>query len=82
MPAFAGPGNERRVGKGAAGAVVRSLRGVYYSAVIFLFGAELTRAYSECSGSRARLPGLNPEAGPGVGPGLGEGATARNGVVP
>lgn len=67
---------------GAAGSFVLILLWVYYSAVIFLFGAELTRAYSERSGSRARMPGLNPEAGPGVGPGVGEGATARNSRVP
>ncbi|MCM8739164.1 YihY/virulence factor BrkB family protein [Azospirillum sp. A1-3] len=67
---------------GAAGSFVLILLWVYYSAVIFLFGAELTRAYSERSGSRARMPGLNPEAGPGVGPGVGEGTTARSSRVP
>ncbi len=65
---------------GAAGSFVLILLWVYYSAVIFLFGAELTRAYSERSGSRARMPGLNPEAGPAVG--KGEGATARSSRVP
>nr|WP_295832756.1 YihY/virulence factor BrkB family protein [uncultured Azospirillum sp.] len=67
---------------GAAGSFVLILLWVYYSAVIFLFGAELTRAYSERSGSRARMPGLNPEAGPGGSPGAGEGATARSSRVP
>lgn len=67
---------------GAAGSFVLILLWVYYSAVIFLFGAEMTRAYSERSGSRARMPGLKPEAGPGVGTGVGEGATARSSRVP
>ena len=40
---------------GAAGSYVLILLWVYYSAVIFLFGAEITRAYSERVGSRARL---------------------------
>ena len=39
---------------GAAGSVVLILLWVYYSAVIFLFGAEIARAYSERVGSRAR----------------------------
>ncbi len=38
---------------GAAGSFVLILLWVYYSAAIFLFGAELTRAYSERIGSRA-----------------------------
>ncbi|MCW2238960.1 YihY/virulence factor BrkB family protein [Azospirillum canadense] len=38
---------------GAAGSFVLILMWVYYSAAIFLFGAELTRAYSERIGSRA-----------------------------
>jgi len=38
---------------GAAGSLVLILLWVYYSATIFLFGAELTRAYSERIGSRA-----------------------------
>ncbi|MBK1839746.1 YihY/virulence factor BrkB family protein [Azospirillum sp. YIM B02556] len=63
---------------GAAGSLVLILLWVHYSAVIFLFGAELTRAYSERSGSRARLPGLNPEAGPGPG----EPASGRSSRVP
>lgn len=48
---------------GAAGSFVLILLWVYYSAVIFLFGAELTRAYSERSGSRARLPAVGHAAG-------------------
>ena len=38
---------------GAAGSFVLILLWVYYSAVIFLYGAEITRAYSEQVGSRA-----------------------------
>jgi membrane protein len=38
---------------GAAGSFVLILLWVYYSATIFLFGAEITRAYSEQIGSRA-----------------------------
>jgi membrane protein len=38
---------------GAAGSFVLILLWVYYSASIFLFGAEITRAYSEHVGSRA-----------------------------
>ncbi|PWC33054.1 YihY/virulence factor BrkB family protein [Azospirillum sp. TSO35-2] len=50
---------------GAAGSFVLILLWVYYSAVIFLFGAELTRAYSERSGSRAAAgPGADPGASP------------------
>ena len=37
---------------GAAGSFVLILLWVYYSATIFLFGAEITRAYSERIGSR------------------------------
>ncbi|MDG4906924.1 YihY/virulence factor BrkB family protein [Mesorhizobium sp. WSM4898] len=40
---------------GAAGALMVVLLWVYYSAQIFLFGAEITRAYSVSSGSRADL---------------------------
>ena len=42
---------------GAAGSFVLILIWVYYSATIFLFGAEITRAYSEHVGSRARARG-------------------------
>ena len=38
---------------GAAGSFVLILLWVYYSATIFLFGAEITRSYSEHVGSRA-----------------------------
>lgn len=38
---------------GAAGSFVLILLWVYYSAIIFLFGAEITRFYSERVGSRA-----------------------------
>ncbi|TIR98715.1 MAG: YihY/virulence factor BrkB family protein, partial [Mesorhizobium sp.] len=40
---------------GAAGALMVVLVWVYYSAQIFLFGAEITRAYSVRSGSRQDL---------------------------
>ncbi|MDG4878780.1 YihY/virulence factor BrkB family protein [Mesorhizobium sp. WSM4935] len=40
---------------GAAGALMVVLLWVYYSAQIFLFGAEITRAYSVSNGSRADL---------------------------
>lgn len=40
-------------GYGAAGSLVILLVWVYYSAMLLLFGAELTRAYSEVHGSRA-----------------------------
>ncbi|MDX8492238.1 YihY/virulence factor BrkB family protein [Mesorhizobium sp. VK22B] len=40
---------------GAAGALIVVLLWVYYSAQIFLFGAEVTRAYSVRSGSRPDL---------------------------
>ncbi|WP_207462367.1 YihY/virulence factor BrkB family protein [Azospirillum sp. SYSU D00513] len=42
---------------GAAGSFVLILLWVYYSATLFLFGAELTRAYSEQIGSRVRVQG-------------------------
>jgi membrane protein len=42
---------------GAAGSFVLILIWVYYSATIFLFGAEITRAYSERVGSRAGAGG-------------------------
>ena len=42
---------------GAAGSFVLILIWVYYSATIFLFGAEITRAYSEHVGSRAHARG-------------------------
>lgn len=40
-------------GYGAAGALIVMLLWVYYSSQIFLFGAELTRAYASVHGSRA-----------------------------
>lgn len=45
---------------GAAGSFVLILLWVYYSATLFLFGAELTRAYSEQIGSRVRVQGESP----------------------
>ena len=39
---------------GAAGALAIMLLWVYYSAQIFLLGAEYTRAYAEAHGSHAR----------------------------
>lgn len=47
---------------GAAGSFVLILLWVYYSAVIFLFGAELTRAYSERRGSRSHHPTIGQPA--------------------
>jgi membrane protein len=41
---------------GAAGAVILLLLWVYYSAQIFLFGAELTKAYANARGSHAKNP--------------------------
>ncbi|WP_245495614.1 YihY/virulence factor BrkB family protein, partial [Mesorhizobium sp. M1A.F.Ca.IN.020.30.1.1] len=49
---------------GAAGALMVVLLWVYYSAQIFLFGAEITRAYSVSRGSRADLRRvMKPEVG-------------------
>lgn len=45
---------------GAAGSFVLVLLWVYYSASIFLFGAEITRAYSERVGSRSRRGSATP----------------------
>ena len=46
---------------GAAGALVVLLVWVYYSAQIFLLGAEFTRVYAESHGSRKALkPGTVP----------------------
>jgi membrane protein len=45
---------------GAAGSIVIILVWAYYSAMLLLFGAELTRAYAETRGSRA---GVWPPAG-------------------
>ena len=41
---------------GAAGSLVALLVWVYYSAQIFLFGAEFTHVYAQLEGSRSRLP--------------------------
>ena len=38
---------------GPAGALVLILAWVYYSSLVFLFGAEFTRVYAHCYGSRA-----------------------------
>lgn len=48
---------------GAAGSFVLILLWVYYSATIFLFGAEITRSYSEHVGSRSRARGRCRDAG-------------------
>ena len=61
---------------GAAGSVILLLVWVYYSAQIFLLGAEFTRSYAHQFGSRrharAAIPGRNQTsqntAGPGPGP--------------
>ncbi|WP_207482012.1 YihY/virulence factor BrkB family protein [Arenibaculum pallidiluteum] len=52
---------------GAAGSLVLILLWVYYSSVIFLFGAEITRAYSEHLGSRAGRGDRRPDAPPDAG---------------
>jgi membrane protein len=44
---------------GAAGSVLASLLWIYYSAQIFLFGAEFTRAYAE-----HRITGKTPVHAP------------------
>jgi len=41
---------------GAAGALIALLVWIYYSAQIFLLGAEFTRSYSRRFGSRAARP--------------------------
>jgi membrane protein len=51
-------------GFGAAGSLVVLLAWVYYSAQIFLFGAEYTWVYANRHGSRAH--GSAPEEMPGV----------------
>jgi membrane protein len=70
---------------GAAGSFVLILLWVYYSAVIFLFGAEITRAYSEQVGSRARATDHgagNDFREPEAVHGEDEGSAARLGVRP
>ena len=41
---------------GAAGSIMVLLLWIYYSAQIFLLGAEFTRVYTYAAGSRARRP--------------------------
>lgn len=41
---------------GAAGSVLASLLWIYYSAQIFLFGAEFTRAYADHHAARSKQP--------------------------
>ena len=49
---------------GAAGSLLVTLLWIYYSAQIFLFGAEFTKAYAETHGSRAAaLPGMPEPVG-------------------
>lgn len=48
---------------GAAGSIVLLLLWVYYSAMIFLFGAEATRVWARRAGSRIRPSGGNAEGG-------------------
>lgn len=55
-------------GFGAAGALAIILVWVYYSAQIFLFGAEVTRAWSEAHGSRRGRRLADGPGGPGDGP--------------
>lgn len=42
---------------GAAGSLVLLLLWIYYSCVVFLFGAEITQAYAQAHGA-----GIEPEA--------------------
>lgn len=49
---------------GAAGALLIVLLWVYYSSEIFLFGAEITRAYSVRHGSRSDLKGIGKDPEP------------------
>ena len=49
---------------GAAGSLVVFLVWVYYSAQIFLMGAEFTRVFAERHGSRARARAERPETAP------------------
>ena len=53
-------------GYGAAGSLIVLLVWIYYSSLIFLFGAEFTRAYAEIVGSYKEGPtaGLTNEADP------------------
>ena len=62
---------------GAAGSFVLILLWVYYSAVIFLFGAEITRAYSERVGSRARVDQGDKPFNPSVAGRKKSGASSR-----
>jgi hypothetical protein len=53
---------------GAAGSLVVLLLWVYYSAQVFLFGAEFTAAYSHAYGSRRAQAAVETGAAPGVEP--------------
>jgi membrane protein len=53
---------------GAAGSLVVLLLWVYYSAQIFLFGAEFTAAYSHAYGSRRAQAATETGAAPGIEP--------------
>ena len=62
-------------GFGAAGSIVVLLVWVFYSAQIFLLGAEFTWIYAHCHGSKAAEPlpaGAAPSAKPGKNAGAGE----------
>lgn len=48
-------------GFGAAGSLAVVLRWVYYSAKIFLIGAEFTWVYANLFGSRKPAPGVNAQ---------------------
>jgi membrane protein len=52
---------------GAAGALVVVLLWVYYSAQVFLLGAEFTRAWTGRAGKRAKVPGAHAAPQHGVG---------------
>jgi len=53
---------------GAAGSLVVLLLWVYYSAQIFLYGAEFTAAYSHAYGSRRAMAAVETGTAPGVEP--------------
>jgi membrane protein len=50
---------------GAAGSVLAALLWIYYSAQIFLFGAEFTRAYADVCSARQADRGQSVQAKPG-----------------
>jgi membrane protein len=63
---------------GAAGALIVVLLWIYYSAQIFLLGAEFTKAYAQLNGSRRPAP---TRGAPAPGNGAEGGADARHAAV-